>query len=309
MKVYAIVVTYEGINWIDTCLSSLLKSHIPVHVLVVDNHSKDGTVQKVKKDYPSVEIIENKSNIGFGQANNIGFRKAIDDHADYIFLLNQDAWIEPDAIKVLVAHAEINNDYGLLSPIQLNGDKSALDQVFASHLMQGEFPRFYSDLFIKRNDLKGVYPVAYIPAAAWLLPINTIKTVGGFDPIFQHYGEDDNYLQRIKFFDLKIGICPESIVYHDKKFETEEEIKQRENSLEVFEKDLKVNYAHVNVKRNLTKYGVNMAFQSCRQLLKLDFKAFRNNMQRLAVICGSYSKIKRSLKTNKIPGLHYIPSS
>lgn len=309
MKVYAIVVTYNGLKWIDKCLESLCQSTLPLDILVIDNGSTDETVEKIKSDYSNAEVTENKTNLGFGQANNIGFRKAIDDHADYVFLLNQDAWIEPDAIKVLVEHAEINNDYGLLSPIQLNGDKSAIDQVFASNLMQGEFPRFYSDLFIKRNDLKGIYPVAYIPAAAWLLSINSIKTVGGFDPIFKHYGEDDNYLQRVRFYDFKIGICPESIAYHDKKFETEEEIKRREGSLEVFEKDLKVTYTNVNVKRNLTKFWVNTAFQTCRYLLKFNLKGFRKNIKRLGIICGSFRKIKRSLKTNKIPGLHYIPSS
>jgi len=309
MKVVAIVVTFNGIHWIDKCIGSLLESTIPLDVLVVDNHSTDGTTDKIGSDYPQVKVIDNKSNLGFGQANNIGFRRAIDMQADYVFLLNQDAWIEPDAIKVMVDHAEMNKDYGLLSPVQLNGDKTALDQEFASHLMQGAFPRFYSDLFVKRNDLKELYPVAFVPAAACLLPINTIKTVGGFDPIFLHYGEDDNYLQRVGYHNFKIGICTESLIFHDKKFETETEIKDRLQSLQNFEKELKVRYGDVNSKRNLAKYWGNTFLQSLRFLLSLRWNSFARNTKRQRIICSSYFKIKRSRKTNQHMGMHYIPAS
>ncbi len=47
--------------------------------------------------------------------------------------------------------------------------------------------------------IKDVYDFNFISAAAWLLPINTLKMIGGFDPIFFHYGEDENYCQRIKY--------------------------------------------------------------------------------------------------------------
>src|SRR5690606_10797046 len=47
-------------------------------------------------------------------------------------------------------------------------------------------------------------------------PRNTLRVVGGFNPTFFHYGEDDNYCQRVKYFDLKIGVVPSAIIYHDR---------------------------------------------------------------------------------------------
>ena len=54
-----------------------------------------------------------------------------------------------------------------------------------------------------------------VNAAAWLIPKKTLEIVGGFSPLFFLYGEDDNYCQRVKFHNLKIGICPGSYIKHD----------------------------------------------------------------------------------------------
>ena len=77
MKIYTIVVTYNGEKWVDKCFGSLQQSNIPVHIVAIDNASTDGTIKKIKNDYPEVEIIINKKNIGFGQANNIGLQRAL----------------------------------------------------------------------------------------------------------------------------------------------------------------------------------------------------------------------------------------
>ena len=73
---------------------------------------------------------------------------------------------------------------------------------------------FFSD-FILQNTLKPVYKVDFIQAAAWLLPIESIKKIGQFDELFFHYGEDDNYCQRVKFFNKRIGVLTNAFVRHD----------------------------------------------------------------------------------------------
>ena len=55
-------------------------------------------------------------------------------------------------------------------------------------------------------------------AAAWLLPIDTLKTSGGFDPIFFHYGEDVHYISRVLYHGLNIYIVPGAFVRHDRGF-------------------------------------------------------------------------------------------
>lgn len=99
---YVIVVTYNGKKWYDRCLNSLFNSSIFINVIVVDNKSNDGSVAYIKHKWPQVTIIENSENVGFAAANNIGFKFAFENGADYFFLLNQDAWVEYNTIEKLL---------------------------------------------------------------------------------------------------------------------------------------------------------------------------------------------------------------
>ena len=131
-KIITIIVTYNGCIWIDKCIGSLKKSSIQNQIIVIDNFSTDQTINYIKENYPDVLIIQNKNNLGFGKANNIGLNYAIEENADYIFLLNQDAWVEPDTIKYLVEFQKMNKEFGIVSPIHLNGKGSELDKNFST---------------------------------------------------------------------------------------------------------------------------------------------------------------------------------
>jgi GT2 family glycosyltransferase len=61
-----------------------------------------------------------------------------------------------------------------------------------------------------------LFEINFVNAAAWLLPKETIKKVGGFDPLFTHWGEDNNYIDRLKYQKLKIGVCSCVRIYHDR---------------------------------------------------------------------------------------------
>ena len=160
-KIFAIIVIYNGLRWYDRCIGSLLKSETPVHIIVIDNASSDGSVDYIKTLYPNVFIIENKENLGFAKSNNIGIRYAIDHGADYVFLLNQDAWVETTTLTELVKSFEEKNNVGIASPIHLNGTYSALDHGFSNYIG----PAFSSDAFLCK--LKKYYDRPFINAAAW----------------------------------------------------------------------------------------------------------------------------------------------
>ena len=66
MKTLAIVISYNFMSWIDRCLPSLLKGKHPTDILVVDNGSSDETISYIHEHYPSIRLIENKKNLGFG---------------------------------------------------------------------------------------------------------------------------------------------------------------------------------------------------------------------------------------------------
>ena len=211
LKVFVIIVTYKGQIWYEKLFSSLRLSTIPVNVIVVNNGGDDGTKEYIEERFPEVIILDPKENLGFGKGNNLGFRYALEHDSDYVFLLNQDAWIEPDTIAKLVSIHKNHSEFGLLSPMHLNADGTGL--VMKCFCQQPNNEKLITDLYL--DQLTDIYETTYINAAAWLLPRKTLETVGGFDPIYKHYEEDDDYLNRVRFHHLKIGVCPSARIVHD----------------------------------------------------------------------------------------------
>jgi GT2 family glycosyltransferase len=207
-SVYCIIVTYNGIQWIDKCLNSILASSHPVHTVVIDNGSHDNTTSVIRNSFPMVHLVESTQNLGFGQANNKGFCIAVEKQADYLFLLNQDAWIEPDTISTLIHCHEQNPQFGIISPVHLNGVGTAMDIYFADYFAQSD-----GKGIVTANTLVNT---RFVNAAAWLITRDCLVKTGGFDPIFFHYGEDRNYAQRALFWGFKIGITTSTRICHDR---------------------------------------------------------------------------------------------
>lgn len=214
MKVCAIIVCFNGRKWLTQCLGSVLSSSIPIDVIVVDNNSQDGSVNFIKDHFPKVRIIDSGQNHGFGKANNIALRMVLEEGYDYVLLLNQDAWIDPDVVSELIDVHRRHPQYGILSPLHLSGSGKDIDFRFSLSCNVIDCPDLISDLALDK--LKEVYTIAFVNAAIWLLPISTISKVGLFDPIFPHYGEDVDYIKRLKFHRLYVGISPKLFGFHDR---------------------------------------------------------------------------------------------
>ena len=211
MKIIAVVVTYNAMTWIDRCLQSLSNSSIAVLPIVIDNNSQDGTVNHIAHCYPHVILCSQNENRGFGQANNIGLEYAIKNGADYVLLLNQDAWISRDMLEVLMRFAD---DKTILSPKHLNGLGTALDKNFQTFLLRNLSEQIVSTFLT--NPQEKAYCVDFVNAACWLLPINLLLQVGGFNPLFSHYGEDNQYVQRVLSIGGHVKVIPSVSVWHDR---------------------------------------------------------------------------------------------
>jgi GT2 family glycosyltransferase len=211
--------------------------------------------------------------LGFGQANNIGIKYALAQGAEYVFLLNQDAYLQEGCIETLIETHKKNTAYGILSPIHLNGQGNRLDRNFSNYINYTANPDFYSD-FVLKKPLQEIYEVPFVNAAGWLLSRDILEKVGGFDPIFFHYGEDDNYCQRARFHGFKIGVVPTTFLYHDRAERPKKEIKHASSAyFELKEKNFKVKYANIN-EENLDKlHKLLKRRQKNRQraLFKLNF--------------------------------------
>lgn len=215
-KVYIIIVTYNAESWIEYFAPAFSGLPDGWRVLIIDNASLDSTVELVSTRYEHFVLIKNRKNIGFGGANNIGLQIALRESADYVFLLNQDARISVESIKKMILVHKKNPEYLVLSPIHLCENGSDLDYSFASYCHPYHCPHMYSDA-IKKNDFQDVYPIKQVNAAAWLLSSQCLSQIGGFNPSFFHYGEDDEYLQRVLFHKKLIGVIPSCFVEHARK--------------------------------------------------------------------------------------------
>lgn len=207
---YIIIVSYNGMSWISKCLESTK----PYPVIVVDNCSTDGTADYIKDHHPDVILIKQQKNVGFGLANNIGISVALKMNANFVFLLNQDAFLKPNTISILVDNSLKHSEYGILSPVHLDVQGKDFEKIFHYYLKKGHEDIKMTDIQFNQGEEK-ILDIKMINAAAWLIPKKTLEIIGGFSPLFFLYGEDDNYCQRIKYHNLKIGICPNAYVVHD----------------------------------------------------------------------------------------------
>lgn len=216
MKIYAVIVTYNAMqrDWIDRCLQSLQTSTVPLTPIIIDNCSTDGTSEHVPATYPDVIWLPQDKNLGFGQANNVGIRYALEHNADYVLLLNQDAALAPDAIEKMLA---VSDGESLLSPLHLNGDGTRIDELFRYSLRQSV--NLMADDLLIRYQLSPSYESAEICAACWFMPVALIRKIGGFNPLFFHYSEDNNYYHRLQYHGVKTLLVPDAHMYHDRKLQ------------------------------------------------------------------------------------------
>lgn len=207
-----LIVTYNAMPWLEFCLEPLADIPEDWEILVVDNASPDGTADELARRYPHVRLVRNDENLGFGRANNVGLRAALERGAEHVFLLNQDARVEIAALWDLMRLQRENPDCLVLSPIHLNGQGDELDLPFAATCQPEPCPGLLHDAL--GGGLKEVYPATRAYAAAWMLSARTLAVVGGFNPYYYHYGEDDDYVNRVRHLGYTVGIAPHVHVLH-----------------------------------------------------------------------------------------------
>ena len=117
-----------------------------------------------------------------------------------------------DVLEKVVAISQKHPEYGLFSPVHLTVDKKEIE-MSVEYGTNRYSAIMLSDLYC--GAMKEVYETNYASAVSWLLPRKTIQEVGGFNPMFQQYGEDDEYLNRVRYYGYKVGICFGIDVIHD----------------------------------------------------------------------------------------------
>lgn len=205
-RILTVIVTYNGMNWIERCISSVLASTVPSDVMVIDNRSSDGTPEWVGGHFPEVILIRNTDNMGFAAANNIGLRYALEQGFEFVYLLNQDAWVFPDTFETIVsALGKPGCDIGIASPVQMTADLSEMDEQFKKHCSAA----------IAGCSSETVR-VPFVMAAHWMITGECLRVTGGFSPAFPHYGEDNDYIHRAEWHGFGTAVVRTARAVHDR---------------------------------------------------------------------------------------------
>lgn len=212
MKVQAVIVAYNGAAWIAGALQSLRDSRHACGAIVVDNASTDGTAALVRHDFPEAQLIEAGLNLGFGRGNNLGIAAALRAGTDAVLLLNQDAWLTPDALGQLASFLADEPGFDIVSPLHCSPDLDRVDPNTQRAYLQRHAPGYLSDACLGR--VQPHYPIRGINAAAWLLRADVFRRVGGFDPLFFMYGEDDDLIERFAHHGLRTALLPAARIVH-----------------------------------------------------------------------------------------------
>lgn len=212
-----IVVNYNSAPDLTRCVRSLLGSEERPPLFVVDNASSEGGLEEAVADYPEVTVIRSPENLGFGRGNNVGIRRTLHDtDCEFVFLLNNDATVEPDAIPRLEAAMAEHPEAGMVAPrIVLDEDPDALwygggyvDWRKGSPSIPGYLGPADAELALEPRD------VAFASGCAVMIRRSALEEVGGFDPRLFMYQEDLELCLRVGRSGRAIRYVPGALVLH-----------------------------------------------------------------------------------------------
>ena len=213
-KVTLAFLNYNTSSDLIQAIQSVSKAAVDVlvDVVVIDNGSTDNSVQILRKEFPNLDIIELKENLGFAS----GFNHIFEKSADYYFLLNSDIILEAGSIPKILEIMCNDPKIGIAGLNMLRVDGS---QQFS----YGKMPNLLSELTNRsgyqklqkfQQISKTYFEVESILGAVMIVPNYTIKTVGGMDPNYFFFFEETDWCLRIKKAGLKVVHIPDVSVIH-----------------------------------------------------------------------------------------------
>ncbi len=215
-----IIVNWNTRNILIDCLDSIYKtvSGIDLEIYVVDNNSTDGSQETIKKKFPSVKLIENKTNTGFAHANNQALSIM---QGRFAVLLNSDAILKEDAIKTLLTFMNNSPGAGIAGVQLLNRDGSrqnSIDnfpsletEIFNKSILRLFFPDKYPS---KNRNYKNPIEVDSVIGACMMIRKESIDEVGVFDENYFFFLEETDWCYRMHKKRWKVFHVSDATVFH-----------------------------------------------------------------------------------------------
>jgi GT2 family glycosyltransferase len=224
MLVSVIIVNWNSKAFVEKCLASLNNCSLPFEreIIVVDGASFDGCGEMLAEKFPAVQFVQLKENVGFGLANNAGFKKS---RGNYIWLLNPDTEVIGEAAALMLSVLQSRPDAGIVGPKLLNSDGSLqtscvqalptpMNQSFDSEFLRKIFPNSSLWGTTALRSREKTVDVEAIPGACMVLRRETFEKIGLFDSRFFMYGEDMDLCIKVRKLGLKVIFVREAEVIH-----------------------------------------------------------------------------------------------
>ncbi len=216
-KVVVATLTWNQRSDVLECLASLVKlDYLNFEIVVVDNGSTDGTFEAVREAYPQVHIVKHSENLGCAEGVNGEIRYALQAGADYLFIIANDAVVEPSTLKELVLVAEKNPKIGIVSPkVYYYGTDKRIWFARGAKFdwMSGRFFGFAQDVeddgsFDQEEEAE------FFPGGFSLVRVEAIKKTGFLDPGYFIYCDDSDWSHRIHRAGYSGRYAPKARAWH-----------------------------------------------------------------------------------------------
>ena len=207
--VFIVVLNYNGRATLPECLRSVFRLDYPLfHVVVLDNASTDGSFEQARRTYPKAHFISNSENVGFARGMNVGIRFALDQRAEYIWLVNPDTVVTEDSLRLLVELLEHNPDTGMVSPRIVSPTNTLW---FGGGTIQ--WLRMRAVHTPLRSETRP-FETGFLSGCAPLIKSSVFRMTGLFDERFFLYYEDADLSYRAKKMGFSTVIHPRAVVTH-----------------------------------------------------------------------------------------------
>jgi GT2 family glycosyltransferase len=215
--VYCVILNLNGRTLLLETLDSVRELSYPnFRVVVADNGSTDGSLEAVRELHPEVEIVENGTNLGFGEGNNMGMKHARERGSEWIFLLNNDITVDKDLLTEMMQVGVADQTIGMLCPKIYYADE--LRKLWYAGGRVNFWTGRVSHRGIRKID-RGQYDrvgdTDYVTRCAMLIRSSALDVVGLFDPVYYPiYAEDADLSARFLRAGYRLVYVPSGRLWH-----------------------------------------------------------------------------------------------
>jgi GT2 family glycosyltransferase len=203
-----VILNYNGAKWIERCLASLRQQTLfsQIEIIVADNLSTDGSdrlAEELLREMPNGRFVQNGANLGFCEGNNRGAQSAT---GAYLFFLNNDTWLEPDCLEVLLRETErLKADAA--TPLVMNFDDDSFQSLGAAG-----FDIF--GLTTCRLPHNNTREVLMPEGCSFLIRRSLFETLGKFDAEFFMFADEYDLAWRLWVAGGRAVAVPSARLHH-----------------------------------------------------------------------------------------------